>query len=90
MQVWLRVPPGLKAASVRLSAAPAAPGGANYVAALLLPPGGPASTNPVQLLVPASGAGYLSDNAPGTEVIILWDVGEPLQLCGVATGPATK
>ena len=90
MQVWLRVPPGLKAASVRVSATPAAPGGANYVAALLLPPGRPASTNPVQLLVPGSGAGYLSDNAPGTEVIILWDVGEPLQLCGLATGPAAK
>jgi hypothetical protein len=88
MQVWLRVPPGQQAASVRLSAAPAAPGTANYVAALLVLPGGLASTSPVQLLVPAGGTGYLSDNAPGTEVVILWDVGTPLEVCGLARGPA--
>jgi hypothetical protein len=42
------------------------------------------------VLVPDSGSGYLSDNAPGTEVIILWDVGEPLQVCDLASSPAAK
>jgi hypothetical protein len=90
MQVWLRVPPGQNSASVRLSAAPASPGVANYVAALLVPPTGPASTNPVQLVVPASGTGYLSDNEPRSEVVVLWDVGTPLELCGLSVGPAGK
>ncbi|MGO9660073.1 MAG: hypothetical protein ACLP7F_17185 [Acidimicrobiales bacterium] len=90
MQVWLRVPPGQQAASVRLSAAPASPGVANYVAALLVPPGGPASTSPVQLLVPADGTGYLSDNEPRSEVVVLWDVGTPLQLCGLSRRPGPR
>ncbi len=88
MQVWLRVPPGQSSASVRLSGAAAAPGATNYVAALLVPAAGPASTNLVQLAVPASGVGYLSDNDPGTEVIILWDVGTPLQVCDLSAGAA--
>jgi hypothetical protein len=90
MQVWLRVPPGQRSASVRVSAAAASPGATNYVAALLVPPTGPAATNLVQLVVPASGTGYLSDNDPRTEVVILWDVGTPLQLCDLSTGPAGK
>ncbi|MGA3221292.1 MAG: hypothetical protein ABSE77_19820, partial [Acidimicrobiales bacterium] len=90
MQVWLRVPPGQEPASVRLSTAPASPGVANYVAALLVPPAGPTSTSPVQLLVPADGTGYLSDNKPGSEVVVLWDVGAPLQLCGLSAGPGGR
>jgi hypothetical protein len=90
MQVWLRVPHGQQAASVKVSAAPAAPGAANYVAALLVPPAGPASTSLVQLLVPDDGTGYLSDDQPGTEVVILWDVGTPLQLCGLSGGAEGK
>jgi hypothetical protein len=90
MQVWLRVPPGHEPASVRLVTAPASPGVANYVAALLVPPAGPASTSPVQLLVPADGTGYLSDNQARSEVVVLWDVGTPLQLCGLSTGPGGR
>jgi hypothetical protein len=85
MQVWLRVPPGPSAASVRVSAAPASPGLTNYLPALLVPPTGPASTSPVPLVVPAQGTGYLSDNAPRSEVVLLWDVGTPLELCGLST-----
>ncbi len=90
MQVWLRLPPGQNSASVRLSAAAASAGATNYVAALLVPATGPASTNLVQLAVPASGTGYLSDNDPGTEVVMLWDVGTPLQLCDLSAGAAGR
>jgi hypothetical protein len=82
MQVWLRVSPGERAASAKVSAPPASPGVTNYLAAVLAPPRGPASTTPVELAVPDGGVGYLSDNYPGADLVLLWDVGAPLTLCG--------
>jgi hypothetical protein len=58
------------------------------VAALLVPANGPAASTAVQLLIPPTGTGYLSDDDPGAELLLLWDVGTPLDLCGLATGPA--
>ncbi len=85
MQVWLRLTPGETAASVRLSTATAAPGVTNYVAAVLAPSRGPSSTVPVELAVPDTGTGYLSDNDAQADVVLLWDVGAPLALCGLAS-----
>ena len=90
MQVWLRIPPGQRSASVRVSAAPASPGVTNYVAATLVPPSGPASTNPVQLAIPSGGTGYLDDNDAQAELVLLWGVGTPLELCGLSVGPGGK
>jgi hypothetical protein len=87
MQVRLRLQPGVPSASVRVVSAPASPGLTNHVAALLVPPRGPASTTPVQLTVPAGGTGYLSDNDSRSELLLLWDIGTPLELCGLAPGP---
>jgi len=87
MQVWLRLSAGERSASVRVSSSPAAPGVTNHLAALLVPPEGPASTDAVQLAIPAGGTGYLSDNDPGADLVLLWDVGTPLELCGLSGGP---
>lgn len=87
MQVWLRVPSGQKGASVHVSAAPAAPGLTNYLAGLLVPSTGPAPTVPVQVEMPNAGTGYLSDNDPGTVLVLLWDIGTPLTFCGLSGAP---
>ena len=84
MQVWLRMAPGPSSASVELSAAPASPGLTNYVGALLVPYSGPAAHAPVQLVVPNNGTGYLSDDDNRAEVVLIWDIGTPLLLCGLA------
>ncbi len=89
MEVRLRLAPEEKRASLRVVSAPASPGVTNHLAALLVPAGGPAATSAVQLMVPADGAGYLSDDDPGTELLLLWDVGTPLELCGLAPGPGS-
>jgi hypothetical protein len=83
MQVWLRVSAGERAASIKVSAPPASPGLTNYLAAVLAPPHGPDSTTPVELAVPETGVGYLSDNDPGTDLVLLWNIGAPLTLCGI-------
>jgi hypothetical protein len=87
MQVWLRVPPGEKGASVQVSAAPASPGLTNYLNALLVPPTGQASTVPVQVEMPNDGTGYLSDNDPGAVLVLVWDIGTPLTFCGLSGAP---
>jgi hypothetical protein len=87
MEVRLRLVPGAHSASVRVLSAPASPGLTNHVAALLVPRTGPASTNAVQLTVPPDGTGYLSDNDSRSELVLLWDIGTPLELCGLAPGP---
>jgi hypothetical protein len=84
MQVWLRAAPGASGASVQVSAAPASPGLTNYLGALLVPYSGPAATTPVQLVMPDDGTGYLSDDDDTAEVVLIWDIGTPLQLCGLA------
>ncbi len=81
MQVWLRIPPRERSASLKVTAPPASPGVTNYLAAVLAPAYGPASTTPVELAVPDGGVGYLSDNDPGADLVLLWDVGAPLTLC---------
>jgi hypothetical protein len=83
MQVRLRLSPGEAAASVRVISSPASPGLTNHLAVLFVPPSGPAATSAVQLTIPPGGTGYLSDDDPGAEVVVLWDVGTPLQLCGL-------
>jgi hypothetical protein len=87
MQVWLRVPPGDKGASVQVSAAPASPGLRNQLNALLVPPTGQASTVPVQVEMPNDGTGYLSDNDPGAVLVLVWDIGTPLTFCGLSGAP---
>ena len=83
-QVWLRIPPGEKAASLQVSVPTPPAGTAEYVAAVLAPPRGPSSSVPVELAVPANGTGYLSDNDPGAQLVISWTGGTPLTLCGLA------
>ena len=87
MEVRLRPVPGGHSASVRVVSAPASPGLTNHVAALLVPRTGPGSTTAVQLTVPPDGTGYLSDNDSRSELVLLWDIGTPLELCGLAPGP---
>lgn len=83
MQIWLSDRPAGRGASLEL-VAPKAPAGATYyVGATLVSPGQPVPA-PVELAVPAAGSGYLSDNAPGTEVALSWDIGAPLVVCRLA------
>ena len=84
MLVRLRVAPGEPAASVRVVSPPASHGVTNHLAALLVPPHGPASTTAVQLTVPPAGSGYLSDDDPRGELLLLWSIGTPLELCGLS------
>jgi hypothetical protein len=72
---------------VKVSVPTPPPGTAQYLAAVLAPPGGPSSSVPAQLAVPANGTGYLSDNDPGAQLVISWTRGTPLTLCGLA-GPS--
>jgi hypothetical protein len=87
LQVWLRLPAGEASASLLVKAPPAAPGAIDYVAGVLVPPGGPSSSVPTELVVPARGLGYLSDNDPRAQLVVTWNVGTPLTLCGL-TEPA--
>ncbi|HMK96045.1 MAG TPA: hypothetical protein VK425_00780 [Acidimicrobiales bacterium] len=84
MQVWLRPLPGRGGASVYLSAAPALPNLTNYVYALLVPSRGQASTQPIDVEMPNDGNGYLSDNFLGGDLVLMWDIGSPLNFCGLA------
>ena len=65
----------------------AAAGTINYLAAVLVPPQGPTTSVPLELVVPHKGKGYLSDNAPQAELVITWNVGTPVTLCGLS-GPS--
>ena len=87
MQVWFRIDRGDSSASVWVSAPPASPGLTNYLAALLVPRTGPPSTSAVQVEIPNGGAGYLSDNDNQADVVLLWDVGAPLEFCGLSGAP---
>ncbi len=84
LQIRLRTAPGQASASVLVETAPAPPGATNYLAAALVPPSGPASSVPVELVVPRSGTGYLSDDAAGAKVVLTWTAGTALKLCGVS------
>ncbi len=84
VQVRLRLLPGQSAASVRVVTPPASRGLTNHLGVLLVPRHGPVSTNAVQLAVPAGGTGYLGDDDPRADLLLLWDVGTPLELCGLA------
>ena len=83
IQVWLRMAPGEPSASVRAIVPPAAGTSANYLAGVLVPPTAPSSSVPVELTVPAKGMGYLDDNDPQAELVVMWNVGTPLTLCGL-------
>ena len=87
VQIWLRLAPGEKAASLRVISPEAATGTVNYLAAVLVPPQGPTTSVPLELVVPHKGKGYLSDNDPQAELVITWNVGTPLTLCGLS-GPS--
>ena len=67
-----------------LSAAPALPNLTNYVYALLLPYRGQASAQPVDVEIPNDGHGYLSDNFPSGDLVLMRDIGSPLNFCGLA------
>ena len=88
MQVLLR-PPLHGGASVEVAAAPAATGVTNYLGAALLVPGEPAPA-PVQLAIPARGRGYLDYNGQGGTVKLSWDIGAPLELCGLSPIDITR
>ena len=81
LQIWARAPRS-GGASLELAAPPASHGLTNFVAATLVPSSGRAPA-PVELAVPRSGRGYLSDNAAGTLVELSWYVGTPLVACGL-------
>jgi hypothetical protein len=85
VQVRLRLLPGQRAGSVRVVTPPASPGLTNHLGVLLVPRNGPVSTNAVQLAVPPGGTGFLSDDDPRADLLLLWDVGTPLELCGLAS-----
>ncbi len=70
---------------MRVVTPPASPGLTNHLGFLLVPRNGPVSTNAVQLAVPAGGTGFLSDDDPRADLLLLWDVGTPLELCGLAS-----
>ncbi len=84
VQVWLRVPRGESSASVLVEAAPAPAGTTDYVAAVLVPPHGPSSSQPVELVVPHDGAGYASDNDAQATLVLLWDGGTAVTFCGTS------
>ncbi len=84
MQVWLRVRPGDSSASVLVEAPPAHAASTNYLAAVLVPAHGPSSSTPVELVVPPDGTGYLTDNDAQADLVLLWDEGTALELCGIS------
>ena len=84
VQIWLRLAPGEGSASLRVISPPAATGTVNYLAAVLVPPRGPTTSVPLELVVPHKGKGYLSDNDPQAELVITWNEGTPLTLCGLS------
>jgi hypothetical protein len=87
MQIWLQLLPGETAASVHVSSPPAAAGLTNYLAALIVPREGPSATNPAELAMPAGGLAYVSYNDPDAKLVLMWNVGTPLKLCGLGTAP---
>jgi hypothetical protein len=87
MQLWLSVTPGAKSASAQLAATPASPGAINYVAVFLVPPQPPSSSAAVELTVPTVGTGYVNDNYPGAQLLLVWTEGTQLTVCGLATRP---
>jgi hypothetical protein len=87
VQVWLSVPRGERSASLLVESPPAAAGLVNYLAAVLVPLEGPTTSVPLELVVPHKGLGYLSDNDPQAQLVITWNVGTALTLCGLS-GPA--
>ena len=87
VQIWLRLAPGDNAASLLVISPEAAAGTINYLAAVLVPPQGPTTSVPLELVVPHKGKGYLSDNDPEAELVITWNVGTPITLCGLS-GPS--
>lgn len=88
MQIWLQLLPSETSASVQVSSPPAAAGLTNYLAALIVPREGPSATNPAELAMPAGGLTYVSYNDPDAKLVLMWNVGTPLKLCGLGTAPA--
>ena len=84
VQVWLKIPAGEQAASVRVIVPPATSASANYLAGVLVPPVPPTTSVPAELAVPPKGTGYLDDNDAGAQMVAMWNVGTPLTLCGLA------
>jgi hypothetical protein len=84
LQIWLRIPAAEAEAAVLVMAPPAPAGVSRYVAAVLVPRRGPSSTVPVELVVPPSGTGYLSDDAARAKLVLTWTEGSTLKLCGLS------
>lgn len=83
VQVWLAMAGGAGTASLLTLSPPAPAGTVDYLAAVLVPRRGPTSSVPVELAVPGDGRGYFDDNYPGARVVLTWDSGTPLTLCGL-------
>ncbi|MGC8626281.1 MAG: hypothetical protein ACP5VR_01800 [Acidimicrobiales bacterium] len=88
MQIWLQLLPGETSASVQVTSPPAAAELTNYLAAVIVPRQGPSTSNPAELAMPASGLTYVSYNDPDAKLVLLWNVGTPLKLCGLEAAPA--
>jgi hypothetical protein len=84
VQIWLRIGADEATASVLVQTAPAGAGATNYLAAVLVPRSGPSSSVPVELVVPRSGTGYLSDDDSEARLVLTWTAGTALKLCGVS------
>ncbi len=83
LQIWLGAMPGEASASAYVSAVPAAAGRTNHLAAVIVPPGGPAATEPAQLVMPPKGSAYVDYNDPAAKLVLMWTAGTPLKLCGL-------
>jgi hypothetical protein len=88
VQVWLGLLPGEASASVHVSTAPSAGAVAHYLAGVIVPASGPATTDPAELAVPPRGSAYVNYNDPGARLALLWNAGAPLTFCGLAPAPA--
>ncbi|HYA44025.1 MAG TPA: hypothetical protein VED59_00340, partial [Acidimicrobiales bacterium] len=86
MQVWLQIRRGEGSASARISTVPASSSLTNYLAAVIVPAGGPATTRPAELAVPPGGSAYVNYNDPGAKLALLWTQGTPLTVCGLLHG----
>jgi hypothetical protein len=84
VQIRLKMAGRETSASVQVNAPPAPVGSVNYLAAVLVPRVGPTTPDPVELTVPGRGTGFLDDNDPDAQVVVTWNVGSPLTLCGLA------
>ncbi|HMK98127.1 MAG TPA: hypothetical protein VK425_11315 [Acidimicrobiales bacterium] len=83
VEIWLGFTVGGRSAAVELSAPAAPPDKDDYVGVQLVSVAPPAFSAPVELTVPARGAGYLDDNFNGADLVLTWDDATVLTACGL-------